>query len=115
VEASTEGEVGEEWRVGKGKRSAKIETQESNVGKCCHRYEALNFLGMDVVAICFSVGEADTFDEHLQAVSGIHYTSSESTKNSGWPIAAYLAPLRETKKYFKDTPCAGWVSNRPKE
>ena len=79
VEAHTEGG---EWKAGKGKRRAKIETQESSLGRCYDGLEALNFIGMDVVAICFSVATADTFDERLQAVSGIPYTSSESTKNS---------------------------------
>ena len=82
VEEPTEGEVGGGTRAGKGKRRVRIGTHENNLGACYDGMEVLNFIGMDVVAICFSVGMKDTFDEHLQAVGGIHHTSIESTKNA---------------------------------
>lgn len=82
VEAPTESEVAGGRRTGKGKRRARIETHESSLGTCYDGMEALNYIGMDVVAICFSVGMKVTFEERLQVVSGIHHTTSEPTKNA---------------------------------
>lgn len=76
VEGPSESKVGGK-KAGKGIRRASIETHESSLGKCYDGMEALNFIGMDVVAICFSVGTKATFDEHLQTVRGIPHTSSE--------------------------------------
>ena len=71
VEGFPEGEVGGGRRAGTGKRRVKIETQENSLGKCYDGLEGLNFVGMDVIAVCFSVGMKDTFDERLQLVSSI--------------------------------------------
>jgi len=65
-----EGEVGGRRRVAMGKTRAKLETQENSLGKCY-------FVGMDVIAICFSVGMKDTFSERLQVVGDIRRSSNE--------------------------------------
>ena len=72
MEGLTESEVGGGRRAGTGKRRAKIVTQENSLGTCYDGMEALNFIGMDAIAICFSVGMKDAFEERLQAVSGFH-------------------------------------------
>lgn len=81
VEGPTGSEIGGRWRAGKGKRRAKIETQENSFGKFYDLLEGLDFVDMDVVAICFSVGMKDTLNERLQVVSGIHYTCNEPALN----------------------------------
>jgi hypothetical protein len=73
VEGPTGGGVGGGRTESKEKR-AKIESQENSLGTCYDGFEALNFLGMDVVAICFSVGKKDTFEERLQIVCSCHFT-----------------------------------------
>jgi len=69
VEGLHEGEVGEGRRAGTEKRRVKIETQENTLWKCYDGLEGLNFVGMDVIAVCFSVGMKDTLYERLQVVS----------------------------------------------
>lgn len=82
AEGRTESKVGGERRAGTGKRRARIETQENGLGRCYDGLEGLNFVGMDVIAICFSVGTKDAFDERLQAVGVIHYYNNTFKKNA---------------------------------
>jgi len=82
MEGPTEGEVGGGRRVAMGKRRVKFETQENSLGKCYDGLVGLNFVGMDVIAICFSVGMKDTFSERLQVVGGIHYSSNKFAENA---------------------------------
>jgi hypothetical protein len=72
VEGLHEGGVGGGRRADTGKRRVMVETQENSLGKCYDGLEGLNFVGMGVIAVCFSIGMKDTFDERLQVVSGIH-------------------------------------------
>ncbi len=82
AEGLTESKVGGGRRAGTGNRRTKIETQENSMGKCYDRLKGLNFVGMDVIAICFSVGMKDAFNERLQVVSGVHYTSNMFEENA---------------------------------
>jgi hypothetical protein len=111
---TAEGEVDGGWKEGKGKRRVKIETQENSLWRCYDGLEALNFISMDVVAICFSVGMKDTFEERLQVVSGDHFIlfMSPQRMQSNMPPSA---PRPETTICSKDTHCVDWASNRPKE
>ena len=82
VEGLTESKVGGGRRAGTGKRRARIETQENSLGKHYDRLEGLNFVGMDVIAICFSVGMKDAFDERLQVVGSINYSNNTFKENA---------------------------------
>ena len=82
VEGLTESEVGGRRRAGTRKRRANIATQENSLGKCYDGLEGLNFIDVDVIAICFSVGMKDTFEERLQVVGYIHYSSSMFVKDA---------------------------------
>ena len=69
-------------RAGTRNRRANIATQENSLGKCYDGLEGLNFIDVDVIAICFSVGMKDTFEERLQVVGYIHYSSSTFLKDA---------------------------------